>query len=142
MCCLLYCLCFWSVVFVVSRVSNATMDLFIHKICASLIRSTCFSFNLLVMCVFSFSYVFLLCANNPVNWGDQVFFICVDNKVFFSCTITFVCAFWGYTFLNTLFILVFLFFMFHLFAQCCYQMNVVLDFDGGWEIVFFTQRQP
>jgi hypothetical protein len=65
------------------------MDLFIHKICASLIRSTCFSFNLLVMCVFSFPFVFLLCVNNPINWEDQVFFICVDSKMFFSCTIIF-----------------------------------------------------
>ncbi len=58
--------------FVVLCVSNATMDLFIHKICASLIRSTCFFFNLLVMCVFSLSFVFLLCVNNPINWEDQV----------------------------------------------------------------------
>jgi hypothetical protein len=24
------------------------------------------------MCVFSLSFVFLLCVNNPINWEDQV----------------------------------------------------------------------
>ncbi len=63
-------LIFSNVVFVVSCVSHSTMDLFIHNIYASLIRSTCFSFNLLVMCVYSLSFFFLLCANTHINWGD------------------------------------------------------------------------
>lgn len=71
MCRLLYCLFFPSVVFLFC-VFLMPQWICLHKICASLIRSTCFSFNLLVMCVFSLSFVFVLCVNNPINWEDQV----------------------------------------------------------------------